>query len=89
MPQFPLRISVKPYGGENPNMLKKYRAKVDLARRIETWINIHDDGTNRKMFTYCNIATAMGCSKKDVYDILMPVCGGSNGITLGRPEDVV
>ena len=86
MAQFPVRIHVKPYTGRKPDLQRKYHAKLELARRIEEYLNAQDDGESIQMFTYYEIASAVGCDKREVYDILMPVCGGSNGITVGRSE---
>ena len=87
---YPVRINVKPYRGKDQRKQLHYRQKLDLARRIEEYINAQMATKYQDMFTYFDIGRKVGASKEAVYGVLFPVDCGSNGLTVvnmnNKPE---
>ncbi|MGA2257358.1 MAG: hypothetical protein ABSG53_22095 [Thermoguttaceae bacterium] len=73
------RAFVKPYNGKDPKK-KQYQQKLDLAERIEAYINAHLEQEART-FPYYEIAEAIGSTKDKVRDVLSAYGGGSGEIT--------
>jgi hypothetical protein len=75
--------TVKSYGGKDPKKKLAYQQKLELARRIESYINerLADEGGPRT-FMYYEIAEAIGSTKEGVRGVLFACGGGSGGITL-------
>lgn len=80
-----VQISVKSYRGSKPDLISKYRARLEIARKIEGFINMRFEAERNGealQIDYYEIASELGISKDDVKDILFANGGGSNGITL-------
>lgn len=88
MASYPLRINVKPYRGHNKRRLINFQSKLYSARQIEEYLNkqMESCAAGPQCFDYGDIANAVGLTKKCVREILFAVGGGSNGITIGKPN---
>lgn len=84
--QYPILVHVKPYSGNKEKLKQEYIQRVQTARRIEDHINSYMANSEGHIFMYYEIAAALGLSTTTVHDILMPVCGGGNGITVDNPK---
>lgn len=84
--QYPISVHVKPYSGNKGKLKQEYIRKIQTARRIEDYINSYMANCEGHIFMYGAIAAALELSTRTVHDILMPVCGGSNGITVDNPR---
>lgn len=86
MPQYPITVNAKPYSGNDPKKFAKYQLAHQQAKAIESFLNEEvKKGTKKDaVFNYGDIASRLGMDKKEVYKLLFPVGGGSNGITINK-----
>jgi hypothetical protein len=91
MASYPLQIHPKPPRSREPKLLNEFLLGVQVARRIEDYLNeqmasvVPGEG---RTFTYHDIAEALYMSKESVHELLSANGGGSNGITIGKPDSM-
>ena len=80
-PQKRLRLTVRPYGGKDERKRIAYRMRLELANRIEDWVNPQLTSMPRT-FTCFDIADGIGADKEAIREILNGSGYGYNGMTL-------
>jgi len=85
MPAPHIAAHVKPYRGSNTLKQVQFQEKMRAARELEAYIRKMLAPGEVTVFTYGDLAEANGLSKDFVRELLMPVGGGHNGITLRGP----
>jgi len=73
---------VKAYRGSDPVKRVQFQERLRSARKLETYIQDSLSPGEVTVFTYGDLAQAKGLSKETVRQLLMPVGGGHNAITL-------
>ncbi len=77
-----LIINVRPYTGQNPKRQMKYQRDLELAKRIEDYINPQLDDERAITFHHFDVGSALGIDPEKVRDLLRGNGGGQGGITL-------
>lgn len=74
-------LTVRSYSGKDAKKRVEYQGRLDVARKLEEYLNGRLDGTV-ETFMYYELARALGFTKEGVAAVLKQNQGGSNGITL-------
>ena len=84
MKKYPVEIPVNLYRGTDALEKQKSRVRIDLARKIEMYINkiMDSEGASERVFSYAEIANAISSTDALVKDILFEFDGGYGGITI-------
>ncbi len=82
MAGYPIRVRT------TSKMVKNFSAPIALefSRRIEDYVNDRAKEKSATVINYFEISSALGISKAIVRDLLFPVDGGHNGITVNNPQ---
>ena len=82
----PIRVSPKPYRGNDSRKRKQYQEALQAARAIQDYINTRMKDSEQGIFTYDEIAEELYIDVKLVAELLMYSGGGNTGITVFNPE---
>ena len=84
MKQYPIDIPINLYGGKNELKKQESLARIDLARKIERYINeqMKSESRPERKFLYAEISSAVSSTDSLVRDILFEFDGGYGGITI-------
>ncbi len=89
MVRLPVSIPVpSPKRGDDASYWE-YRARRELADKVEAFLNATPPGDNSTEYDYGLIAQELKVEKQSIRDLLYPVDGGSNGITVYWPHGVI
>ncbi len=86
MVTYPVRINVKQYRGKKQKLQFQYQQKLEIATKIERYLNERMADCAVQTFDYFEIAEDLYLCKETVRDILFAVDGGHNGITIMNPK---
>jgi hypothetical protein len=84
---YKVSLVVRRYTGKNAQKIANYHMEIDIANRIEDWLNNKlrlDQAGSPRTFEYFTIAQELELERDVVKKILMHNRGGSNGITVGQ-----
>jgi len=84
MDGFSLHIPVPLCRCENSQRKAEYLRCLDLANKMEVYLSKCMVDRKSLIVSYADIAQAMGCDQKTVYELLATVGGGEKAITLTR-----
>ena len=68
--------------------MREFTRNVQLARRIEEYINSRMSGNTSDQYYYSIVASDLGTSTSMVGGLLMLIGGGNHGITVENPNQV-
>jgi len=82
MARYPIRVRT------TSKMVKKFSAPIalEISRKIEDYVNDQAKDNPVTVIDYFEISANLGISKELVRDLLFPVDGGHNGITINNPQ---
>jgi hypothetical protein len=85
MPPYPVSILVKPYRGSNQRKREIFTEEVQIAKRLEKYLNDKMDGSAEDRITliYGYIAVDLGIPPETIVELLAGV-GGNNGIQVWK-----
>jgi len=81
-----ISIPVKQYHGRDPRKCRLFEEHLRAAQKLEEWFRQHAPADRRRIFAYGTISNATGIPVPIIRELLLPVGGGENGITLSRED---
>ena len=82
----PLKIPVRSYKGKNEKKKQAYFDKIEMAKKIENYINKEMENKKQQTFISGFVAHAIGLPEDIVGDLIEAADAGSNGITVYNPN---
>lgn len=86
MATYPVRIHPKPYRGKKQHLQFDYQQKIEVAAKLEDYLNKQMANSSIRLFTYYEIAEDLHLHENIVRELLFAVDGGHNGITVSNPN---
>jgi len=84
--EYPVKFDIEPYLGNDPKKERKFNRDIDIAHRIEEYINSRMIDNESITFYCINVAVALGVPTSEVHDLIMSQYGLNNGITVVKPN---
>ncbi|MEI6214605.1 MAG: hypothetical protein WCP10_10915 [Desulfuromonadales bacterium] len=84
--EYPIKFDIEPYLGNDAKRMRKFVRAVDIAHRIEEYVNSRMLGNESIMFDCIIVADALGVPTREVHDLIMTQYGLNNGITVVNPK---
>jgi len=80
---------VKPYRGTDSIKRVIFQRKVEQANKLEAYFRNYSFTEEVQIFTYNDIANETFLGRETIKKLLIPIGGGSNGVTLPKPGTVI
>ena len=87
MATYPIHIAVSEYRGNDRVKRAKYQLQLEQAARIEEYINSRMVIEYEFTFNYCILGVDLGISKEAVRELLSPIDGTLQEITVAVDND--